>query len=310
MEGLLTNYYENHFLYISGIHHIESKTIQGVALDEALFPSRHRYGPGHGRNGAVGQSRARLHAAVGTVPPFVMRFDAGSVPVGYLVLSEHDQEASAEDAGRRAYSGCGRCSPLAGRVGPAAFRRQPAHDRRPVPIRIGCAPTTCVPTKWSPPSAAGNAISPSGNVRVKAIRCRSCRSTSMVADVRRTWRTSRSARRQPVRSYIRDLGKDRGRHRTSTGYALVNGRRAVYISVTKRADASTLAWSIAVKANLPKMQAVLPGRHRRQLRVRPVALCRTRDAGRRRGRRARRRSHRADGAAVPARLAQRRSSSS
>ena len=43
-----------------------------------------------------------------------------------------------------------------------------------------------------------------------------------------------------------------------TGYALVNGRRAVYILVTKRADASTLAVVNEVKANLPKMQAVLP----------------------------------------------------
>ena len=32
MEGLLTNYYEYHFLYIGGIHHVESKNIQGVAL--------------------------------------------------------------------------------------------------------------------------------------------------------------------------------------------------------------------------------------------------------------------------------------
>src|SRR5256885_12672015 len=32
MEGLITNYYEYHFLYISGIHHVESKNIQGVAV--------------------------------------------------------------------------------------------------------------------------------------------------------------------------------------------------------------------------------------------------------------------------------------
>ena len=30
MEGLITNYYEYHFLYITGIHHVESKNIQGV----------------------------------------------------------------------------------------------------------------------------------------------------------------------------------------------------------------------------------------------------------------------------------------
>src|SRR5262249_1340157 len=37
MEGLLTNYYEYHFLYITGIHHVESKNIQGVALMRLFF---------------------------------------------------------------------------------------------------------------------------------------------------------------------------------------------------------------------------------------------------------------------------------
>ncbi|HLQ46694.1 MAG TPA: AcrB/AcrD/AcrF family protein, partial [Planctomycetaceae bacterium] len=32
MEGLLTNYYEYHFLYITGIDHVESKSIQNVGL--------------------------------------------------------------------------------------------------------------------------------------------------------------------------------------------------------------------------------------------------------------------------------------
>src|SRR5262249_31920880 len=42
-----------------------------------------------------------------------------------------------------------------------------------------------------------------------------------------------------------------------TGYALFNGKRAVYILVTKRADASTTAVINSVKANLPRMQAAL-----------------------------------------------------
>ena len=37
MEGLLTNYYEYHFLYISGIHHVESKNVQGTALMKLFF---------------------------------------------------------------------------------------------------------------------------------------------------------------------------------------------------------------------------------------------------------------------------------
>src|SRR5258708_20557167 len=37
MEGLLTNYYEYHFLYISGIHHVESRNLQGMALMKLYF---------------------------------------------------------------------------------------------------------------------------------------------------------------------------------------------------------------------------------------------------------------------------------
>src|SRR5438132_12659126 len=37
MEGFLTSYYEYHFLYITGIEHVESKSIQGVALCKLYF---------------------------------------------------------------------------------------------------------------------------------------------------------------------------------------------------------------------------------------------------------------------------------
>jgi multidrug efflux pump subunit AcrB len=41
MEGLLTNYYEYHFLYISGIHHVESRNVQGMAVMKLFFhPAR------------------------------------------------------------------------------------------------------------------------------------------------------------------------------------------------------------------------------------------------------------------------------
>src|SRR6202453_1001419 len=37
MEGLIANYYEYHFLYINGIHHVESKNVQGMALMKLHF---------------------------------------------------------------------------------------------------------------------------------------------------------------------------------------------------------------------------------------------------------------------------------
>src|SRR5437868_6842356 len=86
MEGLLTNYYEYHFLYISGIHHVESKNVQGTALMKLFFH------PGTNMAQAMAETinyvnRAHAFMPSGTVSPFVMRFDTGSVPVGYLVLS-------------------------------------------------------------------------------------------------------------------------------------------------------------------------------------------------------------------------------
>ncbi len=40
MEGYLTYYYEYHFLYLTGIDHVESKSIQGAALMKLVFHHR------------------------------------------------------------------------------------------------------------------------------------------------------------------------------------------------------------------------------------------------------------------------------
>src|SRR5207249_6820499 len=85
MEGFLTYYYEYHFLYITGIHHVESKNIQGVALMKLFFH------PGTNMAQAMAETvsyvnRAQSFMPPGTVPPFIMRCDARSDPVGYLVF--------------------------------------------------------------------------------------------------------------------------------------------------------------------------------------------------------------------------------
>src|SRR5437764_2861467 len=90
MEGYLTYYYEYHFLYITGIEHVESKSIQGASIMKLQFH------PGTDMSQALSEvisyvNRARAFMPPGTVPPFVMRFDAGSVPVGYLVFSSTNE---------------------------------------------------------------------------------------------------------------------------------------------------------------------------------------------------------------------------
>src|SRR6185369_2782567 len=57
---------------------------------------------------------------------------------------------------------------------------------------------------------------------------------------------------------VRDIGSVSDSTDVPTAYALVNGRRAVYIPVTKRPDASTLTVVREVKANLARFQALVP----------------------------------------------------
>src|SRR5438046_4475867 len=86
MEGYLTYYYEYHFLYITGIEHVESKSIQGASLIKLQFQPRTDMSQAMSETVAY-VNRARSFMPPGTVPPFIMRFDAGSVPVGFLVFS-------------------------------------------------------------------------------------------------------------------------------------------------------------------------------------------------------------------------------
>lgn len=86
MEGYLTYYYEYHFLYITGIDRVESKSFAGQALIKLVFK------PGTDMAQAMGETigyvdRARAFMPTGTVPPFITRFDAGSVAIGQLTFS-------------------------------------------------------------------------------------------------------------------------------------------------------------------------------------------------------------------------------
>jgi hypothetical protein len=85
-SGYIANYYEYHFLYVTGIEHVESRSIQGATLLKLFFHE------GTNMSQAVAETvaqvnRSRAFMPPGTLPPFVVRFDGGSVPVGYLMFS-------------------------------------------------------------------------------------------------------------------------------------------------------------------------------------------------------------------------------
>src|SRR5689334_8983936 len=86
MEGYLTYYYEYHFLYITGIDHVESKSIQGATLMKLVF--HQGVNMAQAMSETIGYAnRARAFMPTGTVPPFITRFDAGGVAIGQLVFS-------------------------------------------------------------------------------------------------------------------------------------------------------------------------------------------------------------------------------
>src|SRR3981081_2111606 len=253
MEGFIVNYYEYHFLYITGIEHVESKSIQGVGLIKLQFH------PGTNMAQATAETvgyvdRARAFMPSGTVPPFVMRFDGGSVPVGDLVFSSKTKTvAELQDAAL--FKGRPLFATLPGVSAPPPF----GSSQRTILVRLD--PGKLRSYNMSPDEAvralaAGNAVSPEGNVPVGDLMPM-VPVNSVVGDFK-------DLNNVPIRSqgtqtiFIRDVGSVEDGADIQTGYALVNGRRTVYIPVTKRADASTLAVVQAVKANLSRFQSVLP----------------------------------------------------
>src|ERR1700688_1495590 len=93
MEGYLIYYYEYHFLYVNGIESVEDKSVQGNGLLKLSFY------PGTDMSEALAETisyvnRARAFMPPGTISPFVIRFDAGTLPVGYLVFSSPSRTLS------------------------------------------------------------------------------------------------------------------------------------------------------------------------------------------------------------------------
>ncbi|MBY0348463.1 MAG: AcrB/AcrD/AcrF family protein [Hydrotalea flava] len=253
MEGFVTSYYEYHFLYVTGVKFVESKSIQGAALIKIQFNE------GTDMSQAMAEvvgyvNRAKAFMPPGTVPPFITRFDAGSVPVGELVFTSKTRTL-------------GEISDL------ALFRVRPMFATLPgvsAPPPFGGNQKTVIvnvdPNKvreynLSPDEivqalAKANSITPAGNIREG--------DKTLITSQNAVVNNVQELANVPIRIgagptvYIRDISSVNIGSDITTSYALVNGKRSVYIPVTKRSDAST--WDVVqrVKAALPDMQAAVP----------------------------------------------------
>jgi multidrug efflux pump subunit AcrB len=253
MEGYLVNYYEYHFLYVSGIDYVESRSIQGASIMKLHFHEGTDMAQAMAETVAQ-VNRSRAFMPPGTVPPFVTRFDAGSVPVGYLVFSSDTRNVD-------------EISDL------ALFRVRPMFSRLPgvsAPPPFGGTARTLVvrvdpdrlrayglsPDQVVQAIATTNTLTPSGNVRIGDV--------NRIAPLNATVSEAAELNNVPVRQgagptvFLRDIGYAEDAADILTSYALVNGRRAVYIAATKRSDASTLEVVENIRDALPSFQAAVP----------------------------------------------------
>jgi len=254
MEGFLTYYYEYHFLYITGIEHVESKNIQGAALMKLVFH------PDTDMSQAMAEvvgyvNRSRSFMPAGAVPPFIMRYDAGSVAVAQLVLSSDNRSP-----GEMQDFAINRVRPvfatLPGVSAPPPF----GGNQRSIVVRLD--PDKMRSYRFSPEEVISvinraTTVLPSGNVRTGDLIRIASTNAVLGGNIQELLD-------QPLRVgsgttvYLRDVAIIQDSNDIIVGYAHVNGRRTVYLNVTKRADASTLAVINRVRQALPQMQNLLP----------------------------------------------------
>ncbi|WP_414662536.1 efflux RND transporter permease subunit [Horticoccus sp. 23ND18S-11] len=255
MEGYLTYRYEYHFLYISGIEHVESKSIQGASIMKLQFH------PGTDMSQALSETiayvnRSRAFMPEGTPAPFVTRFDAGSVAVGYLVFSTNNPNRTLNEMQDQALN----------RVRPA-FATLPGVSAPPPfggssrGIIVNVDPERMRAYGLSPDEIVkalleGNKISPSGNMNL-GDKYPIVEMNSIVKNPK-DLEALMLRRNDDGAVYVRDVATIVDGADITTAHALANGLRTVYLPVTKRSDASTLAVVDLVKKNIPEFQKILP----------------------------------------------------
>jgi CzcA family heavy metal efflux pump len=253
MEAQLVTYYEYHFLYIAGIEHIESQSIQGMAMLKLYFH------PGTDIAQSMAQVTAMTFRATafmppGTLPAFIVRYDAGSIPAGQLVFSsDHRSDAEIQDLALyrvrpilATIPGVSAPPPSGGKIRTIVVYADPDRMRS-----YGIAPDDIATTL-----ARENLTLPAGNVRVGDFTTIS--STNAMVE------KPADLANIPLRTgagptvYLRDVARVEDGADIVYNIALANGRRTVYMPVTKRPDASTLDVVNGLKAMLPKMRSLVP----------------------------------------------------
>jgi multidrug efflux pump subunit AcrB len=253
MEGFFSTRLQDQFLYVNGIKSISSKNIQGLTIVKLSFYESTNMAEASAQV-ALQVNRAQSFFPPGALPPQVVRFDASSLPVGQLVLDSKSE--SLKDIYDMAAT---RIRPMFSTI--PGLSAPPPFGSNARSIILSVDPNKLRSYNLTPDEVVEalskfNVMSPSGNLRLdNTMYLTTMNSLIKTAD---TFGKIPVVTKNGVPIYIQDIARVSDAADVTVDYALVNGKRSVYIPVVKTADASTWTVVQTLKSKLAEMQSLLP----------------------------------------------------
>ena len=253
METYFGKQYVNLLLYVSGVKSIESRNIQGLTLIKLTFYEGTNMAQAAAEVTSY-STRAQASFPPGSQPPFILRFDASTLPVGQLVLSSPTRSNNELQDLANVYVRAQFAS-VRGLVSPAPF----GGNARTIVIKADpdlLRQHNLTTDQLVEALRINNQALPSGVVRIGNL--------NYFTPTNSTIATVREFEDIPIfyngvqNVYLKDVAKVEDGADITAGYALINGKRSVYLPITKSATAST--WEVVqdLKKAIPRFQSQLP----------------------------------------------------
>ena len=254
IEGFIVNELELYFQYVDGIKDIKSRNIQQVGLCELSFFPDTQMGQAMAQVVAM-SDRAMAWMPPGSLPPMIMRMDAGSVPIGYLVFISEGDKTSLGAMGDLAQN---IIRPLVQKNVPGTVAISPfGPNMRSIIINVD--PRKLLEYNLNPQDVVdalktGNVVIPSGNIYVKD-SMPMVHNNATVVDIQTLGNI-------PLKLgwnvYIRDVATIQDDTDITYGYALVNGQKAIHLPIIKKDTGSTLTVVSDVHKSLEMFRNAVP----------------------------------------------------
>lgn len=253
MESYFAKNYVNVMILANGVKDIETKNIQGLTLMKVTYYEGTNMAQAASEISAL-SNRIQSRFPPGSQPPFIIRFDASSLPIGQLVLSSKTRSNNELQDLANVYVRAS-FTAIPGLLSPPPFGGSPRT------IEINVDPDLLRAHQLTADQIVeairtNNKTAPSGNLRIGDI--------NYIIPTNSTIKEVKDFEKIPLfkggvqNLYLGDVAQVKDGADITAGYALVNGKRSVYISIAKAGDAST--WDVVqkLKAHLPKIQSTLP----------------------------------------------------